>query len=364
MKIVFELLLILVSLAYFSCGQLSADNRYGIDPKLGFSTGPNIGEKVPEFSLPDQHGNVRSLNQLLGKNGALIYFFSSASFCPNCKLELVEYQKKINEFKAKGLSVIGISFDPVDVVKSFSHENNITFPLLSDARSKVIRKYGIVLQGIPLDNRWYGVPHPGIYIIDKNLVVLEKHFEKSPDERATVENVLVTYLNKEIKTNKKTFSTSYLEGSIAISDTVALSSQVLAIIVKMSVKDGVHLYGEPIPAGYYPLRIQLEPNPNFTLGPWHYPKTKKLVLESINETFNILPNDFELRSKIRIANRPKPGSHVITVKMSFQACDSKMCMIPKELVFEFPLEIKGSAAEEIGKEAGIERRGSVTKQTH
>ena len=364
MKIFFELILILASVAYFSCGQVSASTRYEIDPDLGFSTGPSIGEKVPEFSLPDQHGNVRSLDQLLGKNGALIYFFTSASFCPNCKLELVEYQKKINEFKAKGLSVIGISFDPVDVLRSFSDRNNITYPLLSDAGSRVIRRYGIVLKGIPLDNRWYGVPHPGIYIIDKNLVVLEKHFEKSPDERATVENVLVTYLNKEIKTNRKKFSTSYLEGSIAISDTVALSSQVLAIIVEMSVRDGVHLYGEPIPAGYYPLRIQLEPNPNVTLDPWHYPKTRKVVLESINETFNILPNDFELRSRIRIAERPKPGSHVIAIKMSFQACDSKMCMIPKQLVFEFPLEIKGGTAEEIGKEAGIERRGSVTKQTH
>lgn len=364
MKIVFQLLLSLASLACFSCGQVSAGTRYEIDPDLGFSTGPGIGEKVPKFSLHDQHGNVRSLDQLLGKNGALIYFFTSASFCPNCKLELVDYQKKINEFKAKGLSVIGISFDPVDILKSFSDENNITYPLLSDAGSRVIRRYGIVLRGIPVNNRWYGVPHPGIYIIDKNLVVLEKHFEKSPDERATVENVLVTYLNKEIETNKKTFSTSYLEGSIAISDTVALSSQVLAIILKMSIKDGVHLYGEPIPAGYYPLKIQLEPNPNFTLEPWHYPKTRKLVLESINETFHILPNDFELRSKIRVAERPKPGSHVIAIKMSFQACDSKMCMIPKQLVFEFPLEIKGATAEEIGKEASAERRGSVTKQTH
>lgn len=364
MKILFELILILASVAYFSCGQLSANNRYGVDPKLGFCIGPNIGEKVPEFSLLDQHGNVRSLDQLLGKNGALIYFFTSALFCPNCKLELVEYQKKINEFKAKGLSVIGISFDPVDVLKSFSDKNNITYPLLSDAWSKVIRRYGIVLTGIPLDNKWYGVPHPGIYIIDKDLVVVKKHFEKSPDERATVENVLVTYLNKEIKTNRRRFSTSYLEGSIAISDTAALSSQVLAIIVKMSVKDGFHLYGEPIPVGYYPLKIQLESNPNFSLEPWQYPKTKEIVLETINETFTILPNDFELRSKIKVGKRPKSGLHVIDIKISFQACDSKMCMIPKKLVFQFPLEIKGGAAEEIGKEAGIERRGSATKKIY
>lgn len=255
-------------------------------------------------------------------------------------MELVEYQRKINEFKAKGLSVISISFDSVDVLKSFSDKNNITYPLLSDVGSRVIREYGILLEGIQPDNKWYGVAHPGIYIIDKNSVVVKKHFEKSPYERPTVENVLVTHLNKEMKTNRKGFSTFYLKGSIAISDTVALSSQVLAIIVKMSVKGGFHLYGEPIPDGYYPLKIQLESNPNFTLEPWHYPKTKEIFLKSIDETFNILPNDFELRSKIRIARNPKYGLHVVNIKISFQACDSKMCMIPVELVLKFPLRIR------------------------
>ena len=39
--------------------------------------GPQIGESVPDFLLPDQHGMVRDLNSILGQNGALIVFSRS-----------------------------------------------------------------------------------------------------------------------------------------------------------------------------------------------------------------------------------------------------------------------------------------------
>ncbi len=55
-------------------------NSYPIDPDLSFSTGPEIGEKVPDFKLPDQSGNLRSLKNLLGKNGAVLNLYRSADW--------------------------------------------------------------------------------------------------------------------------------------------------------------------------------------------------------------------------------------------------------------------------------------------
>jgi len=55
-------------------------NSYPIDPELGFSTGPAIGEKVPDFSLLDQFGELRSLKDLLGKNGAVLNLYRSADW--------------------------------------------------------------------------------------------------------------------------------------------------------------------------------------------------------------------------------------------------------------------------------------------
>ncbi len=53
---------------------------YTVDAELGFSTGPEVGQVVPKFSLPDQNGKTVSLQQLLGKKGALLNFYRSASW--------------------------------------------------------------------------------------------------------------------------------------------------------------------------------------------------------------------------------------------------------------------------------------------
>ena len=44
------------------------------------TVGPTIGEVLPDFSLPDQHGQARSMKSLLGPNGAIIVFFRSANW--------------------------------------------------------------------------------------------------------------------------------------------------------------------------------------------------------------------------------------------------------------------------------------------
>jgi len=44
------------------------------------SLGPQIGERVPAFSLPDQNGQVRTLESILGPNGALLLFHRSADW--------------------------------------------------------------------------------------------------------------------------------------------------------------------------------------------------------------------------------------------------------------------------------------------
>ena len=46
----------------------------------GLRTGPQIGEKVPDFSLPDQTGKQRSLHELMGPSGLLLIFSRSADW--------------------------------------------------------------------------------------------------------------------------------------------------------------------------------------------------------------------------------------------------------------------------------------------
>jgi hypothetical protein len=46
----------------------------------GYATGPDPGERIPEFALPDQSGAIRTLNDLAGPNGLFLVFHRSADW--------------------------------------------------------------------------------------------------------------------------------------------------------------------------------------------------------------------------------------------------------------------------------------------
>ncbi len=56
---------------------LSAQERTPVDVS---SLGPQVGERVPDFALPDQHGRVRTLDSIMGEKGAMILFHRSADW--------------------------------------------------------------------------------------------------------------------------------------------------------------------------------------------------------------------------------------------------------------------------------------------
>ena len=75
-----SILLHLTAVIFTSCSQVNEGQNYVVDTELGFSTGPNVGQTVPMFSLPDQNGKKRSLEELVGEKGAILNFFRSASW--------------------------------------------------------------------------------------------------------------------------------------------------------------------------------------------------------------------------------------------------------------------------------------------
>lgn len=55
----------------------SAQDRAAVDVS---SLGPQVGEKIPDFALPDQHGRIRTLESIMGERGAMLVFHRSADW--------------------------------------------------------------------------------------------------------------------------------------------------------------------------------------------------------------------------------------------------------------------------------------------
>ena len=89
---------------------------------------------------------------------------------------------------------MAISYDPVETLKSYADDKNITFTLLSDEGSKTIDAFGIrnkAMEGRKFGpNDLTGIPHPGTYILDSQGVVQAKLFLERYQVRHTTEELL------------------------------------------------------------------------------------------------------------------------------------------------------------------------------
>jgi peroxiredoxin len=104
---------------------------------------PAIGATVEDFTLPNADGKDQSLSSLKGKNGSVLIFV--ATKCPVSNAYNERMEKLAQDFKARGISVIGINAnatDSADSVKAHAAENHLSFPILKDPANKIADRLG------------------------------------------------------------------------------------------------------------------------------------------------------------------------------------------------------------------------------
>src|SRR5256714_3232523 len=104
---------------------------------------PAIGAMIEDFKLPDADGAQHTLNSLTGKNGAVLIFI--ATKCPVSNAYNDRMEKLAQDYKAKGINVIGINSnntEPAAEVKSHAGEKHLTFTILKDDGNKIADRLG------------------------------------------------------------------------------------------------------------------------------------------------------------------------------------------------------------------------------
>lgn len=104
---------------------------------------PAIGSPIEDFTLPDADGKDRSLSSLKGKNGSVLIFV--ATKCPVSNAYNERMEKLAQDFKSRGVSVIGINSNAAEnaeAVKAHAAANSLTFPILKDPGNKIADKLG------------------------------------------------------------------------------------------------------------------------------------------------------------------------------------------------------------------------------
>jgi peroxiredoxin Q/BCP len=98
------------------------------------------GDAAPDFTLPDADGKPVALSSYRGRR--VVVYFYPAAMTPGCTKEAVGFQDHLQALDAAGVAVLGISPDEPLKLAKFRDRDSLTFPLLSDPDTKVLRAYG------------------------------------------------------------------------------------------------------------------------------------------------------------------------------------------------------------------------------
>lgn len=113
------------------------------------------GDTAPDFKMEASRGRTVSLAELKGKPFVL-YFYPKAD-TPGCTKEACGFSEALGQFEGAGLTVIGVSRDPLKALDKFAEKYDLTFPLASDEAGSVTEAYGVWVE-----KSLYGKTYMGI----------------------------------------------------------------------------------------------------------------------------------------------------------------------------------------------------------
>jgi peroxiredoxin Q/BCP len=127
-----------------------------------------IGDKAPDFSLPDAEGKTLHLKDFKGKK--LILYFYPKDLTTGCTAEACSFRDNIRLIHSKGAEVVGVSADPVKLHKKFSDKYDLPFPLVSDETKEMLHDYGVWKAKSFMGRKYMGIERT-TFVIDAKGVI-------------------------------------------------------------------------------------------------------------------------------------------------------------------------------------------------
>ena len=265
--------------------------------------------------------------------------------------QLVELQDRVGEFRAAGFDVYVISYDPQAALRRFADRYNITYDLLSDAGSAIIRRFGILNTIIdPGDRRawpYYGIPFPGTYVVNGSGIVTEKFFNRHYATRTSPATILDKALGRmlarpeapaAVRRGRQATVTAFFAGK-------DLKLEVAHTLhVRLELPQGLHVYGEPLPEGFHATTVTLRPSDGIRVGAPIYPPTTPKRFEALGVTLSVYEGAVdvrvpvtrnakwssvpELRGRLGLPPLEAVGLDIV---VNYQACSETICYRPERV---------------------------------
>jgi hypothetical protein len=258
----------------------------------------------------------------------------------------VELQGRLGDIQRSGFGVAAISYDPRRVTADFSQRRGITFPLLTDAGSAVITRYGILNTTVPPTNQQlYGIPFPGTFVVDRGGIVTSRVFETAYQERDTMSSLIVR-LGGRVDAPVTKISAPHLDLTTFSTDQTVAPGTHFSLVVDAVPGKRVHIYAPGV-SGYKPIALVIPPQEGLLVQDVRLPKAEDYFFKPLNEHVAVYQKPFRLLQDVTIDPSPQSeaalrGVPTMTIRgtLDYQACDDKVCFLPQTIPLQWTISVK------------------------
>ncbi len=174
--------------------------------KVDKASGLPVGSKVKNFTARDLNDNVFNLYGTL-KKGPVVVIFYRGQWCPVCNRHLYLLQESLHLIYEKGAQVVAISPEKSEFLKRTAEKTHVSFALLYDEGFKIAQQFDVLFLPDPLARLTYNLvlganlksaqsddseqlPIPATFIIDKEGIIVWRHFDPDYKKRSSVEAIV------------------------------------------------------------------------------------------------------------------------------------------------------------------------------
>jgi len=289
----------------------------------------------------------------------------------------VELQDRLEELTAAGIGVAAISKDSEEILATFAERRGITFPLLSDDDSSMIRDYGIlntvVAEGLGPNandpevvaniNRYVaaavfdspqlrrtieGSPFPGTFVLDANGHVTSRFFEEFYRERVSTATVMLKSGIRLSPIKAIQGTTAQLKFTAYSSNTIVTNGTRFSLVVEVEPGPGMHVYAPGSEEmGYRVIGFNMASSDYVHYEPVEFPDSEIYHFKPLDEYVPVYQEPFTLLQQAVIdasaeieAELADIDALTLSGTLDYQACDDAICYLPVSVPVSFTLEFQ------------------------
>ena len=141
-----------------------------------FNPGLAVGDEFPPIRALYNGEEITSIDDFIGENGAIFIAVRSVDWCPYCRRQLAQLQGIADDFEAAGIGMISITYDSPELQQMFIELASLGYPLVSDVDAESVKALGILNDEYAPGDENYGIPYPGVFVINPDKQIVGKIF--------------------------------------------------------------------------------------------------------------------------------------------------------------------------------------------